>query len=255
MKVLIGALLGIISPLLIGELTELTPWLATKLVRRAAYSLPIDYQERFAEEWARELQEVPGKLTKLAWAVKVAALAPSTRREIENRPPLWEELLQRAGGALEASSAIFRFLFRGTERAKWPFRRYHERKKPIEQLREPDSPRLQQVDRAGVGEHATAFVTSPRQEFADALKQRLIEHVLSYSSLARQLERAGRSITPQTISSWVQGAHIPRDDAVVLAIKEITDIPTAPCDVPDLYSLYLAAREVPRPHRQIASGS
>jgi hypothetical protein len=79
MRVLTGGLLLIVVPLLISEFTDWCPWLAGRLVRRAARLLPEPNQARYEEEWLAELHEVPGRLAKLAVAVSLGCGAVRMR--------------------------------------------------------------------------------------------------------------------------------------------------------------------------------
>ena len=106
---------AVILPVLLAEFTEIAPWLADKLVRIAATALPLEQRSRYEEEWLAELAAIPGKVLKLGWAIKVAALAPSTGREMQGLSPLWRQVLEdlrRAfrlvGTALQAWSRTYR---------------------------------------------------------------------------------------------------------------------------------------------------
>ncbi len=73
----------IVMPLLLSEFTELAPWLARKLIRVAALLLRDEFAtERFAEEWAAELETKPGKLVKLGYALCRLVLLPLTVIEV-----------------------------------------------------------------------------------------------------------------------------------------------------------------------------
>jgi hypothetical protein len=79
MRVLTGGLLLIVLPLLLSEFTDWCPWLAARLVRRAARLLPEPNWARYEEEWLAELHEVPGRLAKLAVAVSLCCGAVRMR--------------------------------------------------------------------------------------------------------------------------------------------------------------------------------
>jgi hypothetical protein len=78
-RVLTGGLLLIVLPLLLSEFTDWCPWLAGRLVRRAARLLPERNRARYEEEWLAELHEVPGRLAKLAVAVSICCGAVRMR--------------------------------------------------------------------------------------------------------------------------------------------------------------------------------
>jgi MFS family permease len=60
---------ALILPLSVNEVDELAPWLADRLLLWGARRLGSETAtQRYAEEWRANLEEVPGKLTKLFWA-------------------------------------------------------------------------------------------------------------------------------------------------------------------------------------------
>lgn len=64
----------IIVPLAVAEIGELAPWLAEKILRWGARRLRDPaLTARYTEEWLADFERVRGKLTKLGWAVGVAA--------------------------------------------------------------------------------------------------------------------------------------------------------------------------------------
>lgn len=74
-------LIAILVPLLLNEVGEIAPWLATRLLRWGALCLGSpEKAERYEEEWSADLERIPGKLTKLAYACSVVAWSvPSLR--------------------------------------------------------------------------------------------------------------------------------------------------------------------------------
>jgi lipopolysaccharide/colanic/teichoic acid biosynthesis glycosyltransferase len=69
----------IIVPLLVTETSDWMPWIARKLVRRGARALPSQFRQRYTDEWDAELDALPGgKLTKLAFGIRVCLGAPGT---------------------------------------------------------------------------------------------------------------------------------------------------------------------------------
>jgi hypothetical protein len=59
-------------PLALSELGEISPWAARRLLTWGARRLPGRQQsERYREEWLAGIEEVPGKLTKLAKAISI----------------------------------------------------------------------------------------------------------------------------------------------------------------------------------------
>lgn len=69
--VVIFTLTAIVLPVVVSELTEWTPRLALRIVQRAAGALPEPHSERYGEEWAAELESVPGKISKLIIALSI----------------------------------------------------------------------------------------------------------------------------------------------------------------------------------------
>ncbi|MFL1381712.1 NB-ARC domain-containing protein [Nocardiopsis protaetiae] len=73
-------------PLLLNEFGEWAPWLAVRIVRWTARRLGHrDDIDRYAEEWEANLNEVPGKLTKLAVAIGMMAYAPRLRGSLKRK--------------------------------------------------------------------------------------------------------------------------------------------------------------------------
>lgn len=63
---------AIILPLVVGEFSELAPWVARKLLAWGARQLPTQEQsQRYQEEWLAGIDDVPGKLVKLAKALSI----------------------------------------------------------------------------------------------------------------------------------------------------------------------------------------
>ena len=73
----------VIVPILIGECTDWLPWTATHLIRAAARKLPLTAQERYTEEWLAELDQLPGKLSKLVVALRIRFKARATSKALE----------------------------------------------------------------------------------------------------------------------------------------------------------------------------
>jgi hypothetical protein len=83
-------------PVLLTEFTDWLPWIAARLVRRAAARLPAERRARYAEEWAAELSALPGgKLTKLAFGLRLCAHARATGAVLR------EEVRQSGKGAVQ----------------------------------------------------------------------------------------------------------------------------------------------------------
>ena len=81
--------LSLLVPLLHKDLEEGVPWLAGRLVRRAARKLPVEHQRRFEEEWLAELMAIPGGMVfQLRFASVVLLQARSMSRRMPGLPPI-----------------------------------------------------------------------------------------------------------------------------------------------------------------------
>jgi trans-aconitate methyltransferase len=77
MKMMILFVSAVAVPLLVSEGYDWLPYLARWLTRQAARVLPPEYRRRYIDEWAAELDALPGgKITRLAFAVRVSIKAP-----------------------------------------------------------------------------------------------------------------------------------------------------------------------------------
>jgi hypothetical protein len=83
---IVFSLTAILLPLILNEVGDWSPWLAVRLVRWTAARLgnPLD-AERYAEEWEANLEEMPGKLTRLGVAISITLYAPRLRRSLRRR--------------------------------------------------------------------------------------------------------------------------------------------------------------------------
>ncbi len=62
---------SILIPISLSELTEVSPWIAKRILNKVSKSLPETYSTRYLNEWLAELDAVPGKIAKLAWALSI----------------------------------------------------------------------------------------------------------------------------------------------------------------------------------------
>jgi hypothetical protein len=88
-------LLWVVLPLILAEVVLVGPWLAERLLRWAACGLPIEYRQRYTEDWLGELDAVPGSLTKLAFAVRILIRVPGTERALTGRDAVWTLIAKR----------------------------------------------------------------------------------------------------------------------------------------------------------------
>jgi len=65
MGTLISALLQLLFRILGDEVKACMPWLTAFLLRRAVQKLPSSQRDRFEEEWASHIEEVPGQVKRL----------------------------------------------------------------------------------------------------------------------------------------------------------------------------------------------
>lgn len=84
--VIVFVVTALVVPLLLAEFGDWCPWVATRIVRWAAGRLgdPASCQ-RYEEEWVANLNEVPGRLTRLLAAFSYLACMPVMRRSIRSR--------------------------------------------------------------------------------------------------------------------------------------------------------------------------
>jgi lipopolysaccharide/colanic/teichoic acid biosynthesis glycosyltransferase len=76
-------LINAIVPLLLAEALDWFPWLAERVIGRAARMLPVEQRDRYEQEWLADMDTVPGRgFSKLLLAVKVLLAAPWTRAEL-----------------------------------------------------------------------------------------------------------------------------------------------------------------------------
>lgn len=83
----LGVIVSIVTGALVNEFCDLSPWLATRMVRRAARRWAGDDDEQaavLAEEWAALIDECPGQVTKVLHALRfaVGASGRSQRRHL-----------------------------------------------------------------------------------------------------------------------------------------------------------------------------
>ncbi|MFI8266745.1 hypothetical protein [Streptomyces sp. NPDC085665] len=82
--------------LIVNEAVDISPWLARKTIRWAAHRIPDqELAQRYEEEWSGFLDERPGKLLKLTYALTFLAPAIRMRREALGRTS-WPRRLANA---------------------------------------------------------------------------------------------------------------------------------------------------------------
>jgi hypothetical protein len=92
---------AIVLPLLLSEFTDLSPWLAKTLVRRAARRIPEQERPRWEDDWLAELASKPGRLFKLLWALWSLPLlkGPGEMGRLLGAPPASEVIRARLRAA------------------------------------------------------------------------------------------------------------------------------------------------------------
>lgn len=86
MTVLAFLITAVLVPMLVSEFTDWLPWVAARLVRTSIRALPPSSRPRYAEEWLAELDAIPGKLSKLALAIRIFIRAPATATALSGLP-------------------------------------------------------------------------------------------------------------------------------------------------------------------------
>jgi len=85
-SVLVFLVTAVIVPILVGEFTDWLPWFAERMIAAAARTMPSAVRSRYVEEWLAELEDVPGKLSKLVFAARVLVRAPVAAAAIRGVP-------------------------------------------------------------------------------------------------------------------------------------------------------------------------
>lgn len=101
MKPLFWVFGAVLLPLLLSEFTDLSPWMAKSLIRRAARRIPEQERPRWEEEWLEELASKPGRLWKLLWALWSLPLlrGPGEMGRLLGAPPVSEVVRARLRAA------------------------------------------------------------------------------------------------------------------------------------------------------------
>src|SRR4051812_44519541 len=70
MMMVITVVAGVLLSLLASEVEKWLPWLSTRLIRYEALKLP-RLSERMQEQWQADLDEIPGNVGKLCYALSL----------------------------------------------------------------------------------------------------------------------------------------------------------------------------------------
>ncbi|WP_157620389.1 RNA polymerase sigma factor [Saccharothrix sp. NRRL B-16348] len=101
-------LLGLLVPLIVNEIGEVAGWLAIRVLTWGARRLgSIQAAERYSEEWSADLERIPGKLTKLGYALSTVALSvPQLRRQFRRQRKKRERLASQHGVARGGANGL-----------------------------------------------------------------------------------------------------------------------------------------------------
>jgi hypothetical protein len=75
-------LTAILAPLVVEEIKAWCPQIAYRLLRRAASKLPEPERSRLYEEWAAEIREIPGPLSKVFFSASLTYGARQIRNDL-----------------------------------------------------------------------------------------------------------------------------------------------------------------------------
>lgn len=93
-EVIVGVIAGVVAAILSDDILAWSPRLAERLVRFAAKRTPRHLQERCQQEWLADLSEIPGRFSKLLWAVGTIGAAININRAYAL---LWSSRLLQIG--------------------------------------------------------------------------------------------------------------------------------------------------------------
>lgn len=80
-EVIVGVISGVVAAILSDDILAWSPRLAERLVRFAAKKTPPHLRERCQQEWLADLSEIPGRFSKLLWAVGTIGAAININRD------------------------------------------------------------------------------------------------------------------------------------------------------------------------------
>jgi hypothetical protein len=95
-----AAAAGAVASLVVGELVDVSAWIAPKIIRSASARMPTpDLQERYREEWLAELSAFDGlKLVKLVKAISLWVTNRSVLCGTSQRHSRYVRTIPNAGG-------------------------------------------------------------------------------------------------------------------------------------------------------------
>jgi len=89
-EIIVGVIAGVVAAIISDDILAWSPRLAERLVRFAAKKTPRDLQERCQQEWLADLSEIPGRFSKLLWALGAIVATININRA---HGLLWSRLL------------------------------------------------------------------------------------------------------------------------------------------------------------------
>ncbi|MDG4796917.1 hypothetical protein [Micromonospora sp. WMMD1082] len=117
-------ILGVVLGLFVNEVTDISPWIARKLVRWSAYRWTTNPEiaAEYAEEWTALINDRPGMLPKLLTAMRfsVGAAGRAAPRIIRNRL----RAARRIGRRSRSPRALLNMLSRDQRPTVWVDRIY-----------------------------------------------------------------------------------------------------------------------------------
>jgi hypothetical protein len=97
----------VLIPIAVAELGEWSPWLAARLVRRAARKLPPDQRDRYEAEWLAELEALPSKkYSQLVKGLQLYSASAALRSALLGLPSPATQWLRSAANRLIAIALL-----------------------------------------------------------------------------------------------------------------------------------------------------
>jgi lipopolysaccharide/colanic/teichoic acid biosynthesis glycosyltransferase len=110
--ILVAVSIAIVGRFMADEVKTWSSWLHKKMLRLAVAKLPKQYQERYEEEWERELEECPGEIFKFLYSIGLLSAALGIRKAIlkKTADAMLFASLKRAFDIVFAGLALFLLL-------------------------------------------------------------------------------------------------------------------------------------------------
>src|SRR6266566_9019051 len=98
-EIVVGIVIALLAEEFIGWLDRCS-WF---LLRFSARQMPTELRERFEEEWLRELQDKPGKLSRFVFAAGLSLAARSISRDHERQQQIEKDATAKSEDQISAS--------------------------------------------------------------------------------------------------------------------------------------------------------